>query len=80
MKLKKFLRQVEFYQKIIIYYEDDDEPVWEGYWKDVPYDLARRELIDLNEKEDLYPISYRDDLGEEYDHKSGFVVCLKAYW
>lgn len=63
----------------IIYIEDDDEPVWSGLAYYVPWEFGKLYLQDNPEiLEGEKPIDFRNDLGEEYDHRPGFVVSLIA--
>ena len=63
----------------VIYIEDDDDPVWSGLSYNAPWEFGKMKLQD-NEKILDYgkPIDFRSDLGEEYDHRPGFVVLLTA--
>ena len=74
MKLIDVLRVCDFCGlHIICYINDEDEPAWKGGAINIPYWIADLEL----NTEDLKPIDYRVDLGEDYNHKPGLIICLK---
>lgn len=61
----------------VVYIEDDSDSVWEGFSFFVPWWLGKMYLQDdpdiLNGEK---PIAFRNDLGEDYDHRPGFIVNL----
>lgn len=76
MKLMDVLRVCDFSGLYVIcYIEEEDEPAWDGTPLDIPYWIADCELNTNNGYGE--PIDYRIDLGENYNHKPGLVVCLK---
>lgn len=75
MRFKDFLKVVDLCGiKIICYLKGEEEPIYTGNYLDVPWWLADLYLDDTFEEE---PVSYRNDLGEKYNHKPGFVICLR---
>ena len=75
MRFKDFLKVVDICGlKVICYLKDEKDPVYAGSYLDIPWWIADLYLDDTFEEE---PVSYRGDLGEEYSHKPGFVICLK---
>ena len=60
---------------VIIYIEDEEDPFWEGSILDIPWYAADMYLTKGDWGEE--PISYRSNLGKEYDNKPGLVICLK---
>ena len=61
----------------VVYTEEDDNPIWTGHYSDIPYWVGKRELGAVDEELDVYPVSYRGDLGFEFDHKPGLVITVK---
>lgn len=58
-----------------VYINDEEEPVYTGDLFGLPWWLVD---LELNYKtEDRYPISYRQNFGDEYDNKPGVVIFLK---
>ena len=59
----------------IVYYKDEEEPMWEGKYMDIPHWVAKCKLARLDAGE--FPIDYRSSLGEEYGNRPGFVVVVE---
>ena len=73
--LYDFLRMFDAVLPTAVYINDEEVPVWEGSLFNMPWWLTD---IALNyEVDDRYPISYREDFGEEYNHSPGLVIFLK---
>ena len=51
----------------------DPEPIWKGHSIDIPYWVAEAKL---DYSDDCEPVYYCRDLGEKYDHKSGFAFSV----
>ena len=75
MRFKDFLKMIDICGlKVICYLKGDESPVYIGNYLDIPWWIADLYLDDTFEEE---PVSYRSDLGEDYNHKPGFVICLR---
>ena len=77
MKLIELLRTINFGSLIlIVYIEDDEDPIWTGTAFDLPWWLADHEINGPNVWGEE-AIDFRSSLGEEHDNKPGFVISLK---
>ncbi len=76
MKFIDFLKLVDFENlHLIVYINEEEDPIWEGRQADVPYWLCDLPLDPSSWGEES--VSYRSSLGEEYDNKPGVVICLR---
>lgn len=79
-----FLKNVEIIgADIVVYmYEDGEnaEPIYAGSAWDTPYWVAELKLDWIHNPMDCpQPIEFRFDLGEEHNHRPGFVIsCIEA--
>ena len=55
--------------------DDSDEPLWIGDISDIPWEYVQLHFSDSELVES--PVSYRDNLGNEFGNKPGFVIILK---
>ena len=77
MKLKDILKVINFGGLIlIIYIEEEEDPIWVGTESNVPWWLADHEINGPNVWGEE-AIDFRSSLGEEHDNKPGFVISLK---
>lgn len=75
MKLIDFLKITDLGGLyLVIYVEDDEDPIWTGHSIDIPWWVADHKIAPSRWGEES--ISYRTSLGEEYNNKPGFVIFL----
>lgn len=80
MKVLDWIKPIDASPLKALYYVAGDEdfgPIWDGSLYDTPYWIAEMELAEAKDLEGYPPICWRDDLGEDYDHKTGFIVTVK---
>lgn len=78
MKLKDILKVINFGGLIlIVYIEEEEDPIWVGTESNVPWWLAEHQLVSPDPKWGEESIDYRNSLGKEYNDEPGFVICLK---
>ena len=56
--------------------ENTDDFLWEGSLDETPWWIAELKL-DYKHPLDHCPISYRDNLGAEYNNRPGFVILVE---
>lgn len=79
MKVLDWIKPIDASLLQALYYiaGNEDMTIWEGNLYDTPYWVAEMELAEPKEREGYLPIEWRRDLGEEYGHKSGFIIIVK---
>lgn len=80
MKVLDWIKPIDASPLKALYYVAEDEdfgPIWDGSLYDTPYWIAEMELAEAKDLEGYPPICWRDDLGEDYDHKTGFIITVK---
>jgi hypothetical protein len=57
----------------------DDEPIYAGTIRNIPWPLAMMPLFENNSYEDseVRAISFRDNLGETYNNRPGLVIIVQ---
>ena len=78
-----FLKNVDICADILVYiYEDgnDAEPIYAGRAYETPYWVADLKLDWIHDADYCeQPIEFRSDLGEEHNHRPGFIIsCTEA--
>ena len=80
MKLKKWLKYTDILGFMVVIWtkdqleHDENEPLYAGSALDIPYWIADCKLY---LSEDDAAVSYRGSLGNEYNNKPGFVICVE---
>ena len=80
LKLKDIIYMIDPIVDVIIWTQDNIEangPDWEGWLLDLPWFYLDYEIGSLDPNADE-PISFREDLGETHNHRSGIVINLIA--
>ena len=80
LKLKDIIHLLDPVTDVVIWTQEDDEedgPNWEGSFLDIPWYYLDYEIGSLDPNADE-PISFREDLGETHNHRSGIVINLIA--
>ena len=82
MKFSKLLKLLDPLVYVIIWTPDDHwenedaEPSYKGSLYDMPWYFANMRIAKFTPEDDE-PISFREDLGEDCNHRPGLVICLK---
>ena len=76
VKVMDFLKMFDGCLPVIVYVNEEEDPLWDGSLFDMPWWVADLELNFHNEN-GSNPVDYRDSFGEEYDNKPGLVIFTK---
>lgn len=78
LTLLDILHIVDFSCPLVVYCDEDDEPLWSGLASNMPYWVAELRLnLGANDfNEDGEAFSFRHSLGEKYKNQPGFVVYV----
>lgn len=79
MRLIDWLKVTDVVGLYIIIYEDIDnydEPSWTGWSMDIPWTYVIEKFSTRRKREGEAPVEYRSNLGDEYNNKAGFIICL----
>ena len=78
LTLGDILHIIDFSCPLVIYCDEDNEPLWSGFSKNVPYWIAELKLnLETNDfNEDGEAFSFRHSLGEKFHNEPGFVVYV----
>lgn len=83
MKILDFLKMCDCCGTDCVVYSIEDEnseyPLYEGSTYDMPWHTSLYELVDPPKDafDENTPIQFRSDLGENHNHRPGFVILIK---
>ena len=73
MKIIDFLRMFDGCLPVIVYVNEEEDPLWEGRLFNTPWWVADLELNYDNEN-GSNPVDYRESFGKEYNNNPGLVI------